>query len=74
MKAKLKTAITVGWAFDSVLQQEGRAALTLAALYVVAAHLSYGLFDIVNSLAIRILAQRVDRNARAIKSPTRCRP
>ena len=58
------TAITVGWAFDSVLQQEGRTALTLAALYVVAAHLSYGLFDIVNSLAIRILAQRVDRNAR----------
>ncbi len=58
------TAVTVGWAFDSVLQNEGRAGLTTAALYVVAAYVGYGLFDIVNSLAIRVLAQRVERNAR----------
>jgi ATP-binding cassette subfamily B protein len=58
------TAVTVGWAFDSVINNEGRAALTIAALYVVAAYVGYGLFDIVNSLAIRILSQRVERNAR----------
>ncbi len=49
---------------DSVLQNEGRAGLTVAALYVMAAYVGYGLFDIVNSLAIRVLAQRVERNAR----------
>ncbi|WP_420629627.1 ABC transporter ATP-binding protein [Candidatus Leptofilum sp.] len=58
------TAVTVGWAFDSVIQNEGRAGLILAALYVVAAYVGYGLFDIVNSLSIRVLAQRVERNAR----------
>ena len=62
--AQSMTAVTVGWAFDSVIQNEGRAALTVAAFYVVAAYLSYGLLDIVNSLAIRVLAQRVERNAR----------
>jgi ATP-binding cassette subfamily B protein len=62
--AQSMTAVTVGWAFDSVLQNEGRAGLTVAALYVVAAYVGYGLFDIVNSLAIRVLAQRVERNAR----------
>ncbi len=58
------TAVTVGWAFDTVIGAEGRAALTIAALYVVAAYVGYGLFDIVNSLSIRVLAQRVERNAR----------
>jgi ATP-binding cassette subfamily B protein len=58
------TAVTVGWAFDSVINNEGRTALTIAALYVVAAYVGYGLFDIVNSLAIRVLSQRVERNAR----------
>ena len=62
--AQSMEAITVGWAFDSVLQNEGRAGLTVAALYVVAAYVGYGLFDIVNSLAIRIVAQRVERDAR----------
>lgn len=62
--AQSMTAVTVGWAFDSVLQNEGRAGLTVAALYVVAAYVGYGLFDIVNSLSIRVLAQRVERNAR----------
>ena len=58
------TAVTVGWAFDAVINNEGRVGLTTAALYVVAAYVGYGLFDIVNSLSIRILAQRVERNAR----------
>eukprot|EP00904_Undaria_pinnatifida_P002343 jgi/Undpi1/12109/HiC_scaffold_41.g14082.m1 len=58
------TAVTVGWAFDSIVTAEGRAALTTIALFVVAAYVSYGLFDIVNSMSIRVLAQRVDRNAR----------
>ncbi|WP_420645652.1 ABC transporter ATP-binding protein [Candidatus Leptofilum sp.] len=58
------TAVTVGWAFDSVIQNEGRSGLTVATLYVVAAYVGYGLFDIVNSLSIRVLAQRVERNAR----------
>ena len=40
------------------------AALTFAALLVVCAYVGFGLFDIVNSLAIRILAQRVERDAR----------
>ncbi|MCB8924473.1 MAG: ABC transporter ATP-binding protein [Ardenticatenaceae bacterium] len=62
--AQSMEAITVGWAFDSVIQNEGRAGLTVAALYVVAAYVGYGLFDIVNSLAIRVLAQRVERNTR----------
>ncbi|MCA9947338.1 MAG: ABC transporter ATP-binding protein, partial [Anaerolineales bacterium] len=62
--AQSMTAVTVGWAFDSIIQNEGRAGLTAAALYVVAAYVGYGLFDIVNSLAIRVLAQRVERNAR----------
>jgi ATP-binding cassette subfamily B protein len=58
------TAVTVGWAFDSVINDQGRADLTIAALYVVAAYMGYGLFDIVNSISIRVLAQRVERNAR----------
>ncbi len=62
--AQSMTAVTVGWAFDSVIQKEGLTGLTTAALYVVAAYVGYGLFDIVNSLAIRVLAQRVERNAR----------
>lgn len=58
------TAVTVGWAFDTVINDQGRTALTIAALYVVAAYMGYGLFDIVNSLSIRVLAQRVERNTR----------
>lgn len=58
------TTVTMGMAFDTVIQNEGRAALTIATLYVVAAFVGYGSFDIVNSLAIRVLAQRVERNAR----------
>ena len=58
------SAVTVGWAFDSVINSEGRAGLIRATLFVVASYVGYGLFDIVNSLAIRVIAQRVERNAR----------
>jgi len=58
------SAVMVGRAFDTVIQGAGLGALTLAALLAVAAYVGYGLFDIVNSMAIRVLAQRVDRDAR----------
>ncbi|MBX3011463.1 MAG: ABC transporter ATP-binding protein [Caldilineaceae bacterium] len=58
------SAVMVGRAFDTVLREAGVAALTSAAVLVVAAYVGYGLFDIVNSLAIRVLAQRVERDAR----------
>ncbi len=58
------SAVMVGRAFDTVLRGAGVPALTAAALLVVAAYVGYGLFDIVNSMAIRVLAQRVERDAR----------
>lgn len=58
------SAVMVGRAFDTVLEGAGVSALTVAALLVVSAYVGYGLFDIVNSMAIRVLAQRVERDAR----------
>lgn len=58
------SAVAVGFAFDTVLGGGDRAALTIATVYVVATYLGYGLFDIINSFAIRLLAQRVERNTR----------
>ncbi len=58
------SAVTVGQAFDAVIRSAGVPALTAAALLVVAAYVGYGLFDIVNSMAIRVLAQRVERDTR----------
>lgn len=58
------SAIMVGRAFDTVINNEGARALTVAALWVVATYVGYGVFDIINSQAIRILAQRVERDAR----------
>ncbi len=58
------SAVIVGQAFDTVIKNAGAAALTTAALLVVAAYVGYGLFDIVNSMAIRVLAQRVERDTR----------
>ncbi len=57
-------AVLVGRAFDTVVNAAGTTALTVAALWVVAAYVGFGLFDIVNSLVIRVLAQRVERDAR----------
>ena len=58
------SAVMVGRAFDVVIRGQGATALTATSLLVVAAYVSYGLLDIVNSMAIRVLAQRVERNAR----------
>lgn len=58
------SAVLVGRAFDKVASGADVAALTVAALLVVSAYVGFGLFDIVNSLAIRVLAQRVERDAR----------
>ena len=58
------SAVLVGRAFDTVNNDEGVAALTFAALLAAASYVGFGLFDIVNSLVIRFLAQRVERDAR----------
>jgi ATP-binding cassette subfamily B protein len=58
------SAVMVGRAFDVIIGKAGAQALTFTALLVVAAYVGYGLFDIVNSMAIRVLAQRVERDAR----------
>ncbi|MCB0105433.1 MAG: ABC transporter ATP-binding protein [Caldilineaceae bacterium] len=58
------SAVLVGRAFDTVMQGATVAALTTAALFVVASYVGFGLFDLVNSMAIRVLAQRVERDAR----------
>jgi ATP-binding cassette subfamily B protein len=58
-------ALFVGQAFDVLIGGGGTAQLAVAALWVVAAYLGYGGCDIVNSLALRILGQRVERDTRA---------
>ena len=58
------SAVMVGRAFDVIISSAGAQALTVTALLVVAAYVGYGAFDIVNSMAIRVLAQRVERDAR----------
>lgn len=58
------SAVMVGRAFDAVRNNAGVSALTIVALLALSAYVGYGLFDIVNSMAIRVLAQRVERDAR----------
>lgn len=58
------SAVAVGNAFDVITNQGGTQALAYAALLVVAAYVGYGVFDFINSMAIRVLAQRVERDAR----------
>ena len=58
-------AVFVGRAFDTLLGGGGSAELARAALLVVAAYLGYGACDIVNSLVLRVLGQRVERDTRA---------
>ncbi len=58
------SAVLVGSAFDTVIRSAGVATLTNAALLVVGSYICFGLFDLVNSMAIRVLAQRVERDAR----------
>ncbi|MEO7913592.1 MAG: ABC transporter ATP-binding protein [Roseiflexaceae bacterium] len=58
-------AVFVGQAFDTLLGGGGLPDLARAALLVVAAYLGYGACDIVNSLVLRVLGQRVERDTRA---------
>ncbi len=57
-------AVFIGQAFDTLINGGNRTQLAAAAGRVVAAWLGYGACDIVNSLVIRILGQRVERDAR----------
>jgi ATP-binding cassette subfamily B protein len=58
-------AVFVGRAFDVLIGGGGPSQLAVASLWVVAAYLGYGANDIVNSLALRVLGQRVERDTRA---------
>jgi ATP-binding cassette subfamily B protein len=58
-------AVFVGRAFDTLIGGGGVPELTVAALWVIAAYLGYGACDIVNSLSLRVLGQRVERDTRA---------
>ena len=58
-------AVFVGRAFDVLIGGGGLNELAVASLWVVAAYLGYGATDIVNSLALRVLGQRVERDTRA---------
>ncbi|HEU5102625.1 MAG TPA: ABC transporter ATP-binding protein [Roseiflexaceae bacterium] len=58
-------AVFVGQAFDALIGGGGLAELAVVALWVIAAYLGYGACDIVNSLALRVLGQRVERDTRA---------
>lgn len=62
--AQSMSAVMVGRAFDTVRANASVSALTITALLALSAYIGYGLFDIVNSMAIRVLAQRVERDAR----------
>lgn len=57
-------AVFIGRAFDVLLNGGNAADLGVAALWVASAYLGYGACDIVNSLALRVLGQRVERDAR----------
>jgi ATP-binding cassette subfamily B protein len=58
-------AVFVGRTFDVLIGGGGLNELAVASLWVAAAYLGYGATDIVNSLALRILGQRVERDTRA---------
>jgi ATP-binding cassette, subfamily B, bacterial len=58
-------AVFIGRAFDTLLRGGGAGELGAAALLVTAAYLGYGACDIVNSLSLRVLGARVERDARA---------
>ncbi len=48
------SAVLVGQAFDTVIGGGGVAALTSAAIFVIVSYIGFGLFDLVNSMAIPI--------------------
>ncbi|HZG69590.1 MAG TPA: ABC transporter ATP-binding protein, partial [Herpetosiphonaceae bacterium] len=62
--AQSLAAVLVGRAFDTVVGGAGTRDIALAAIVVAAAFLAYSVSDIVNTITIRILAQRVERDSR----------
>jgi ATP-binding cassette subfamily B protein len=57
-------ALAIGRTFDTVASGAGPQAIGIAALWVAGAYLMYGGSDIVNSQALRILGQRIERDVR----------
>src|SRR5262245_58333666 len=57
-------AVLVGRAFDTVVAGATLSAIGLAALSVAASYLGYSLSDIINTITVRVLSQRVERDAR----------
>jgi ATP-binding cassette subfamily B protein len=62
--AQSMAAVLVGRAFDTVIAGAAFGAVALAALSVAAAYLGYSTADILNTIVVRILSQRVERDAR----------
>ncbi|MDZ4717689.1 MAG: ABC transporter ATP-binding protein [Roseiflexaceae bacterium] len=62
--AQSLSAVLVGRAFDTVIANLGVAAITGAAALVAASYLAYAGFDIINTIIVRILSQRIERDAR----------
>src|SRR5689334_474836 len=58
-------AVFVGRAFDALIGGGDASALAVASLWVIGAYLGYGACDIVNSLSLRVVGQRVERDTRA---------
>src|SRR3954453_19011577 len=57
-------AVLMGRAFDTVVAGASTGMIALAAAAVAASFLGYALSDIVNTIVVRILSQRVERDAR----------
>ncbi len=62
--AQSLAAVLVGRAFDTVVGGAGTRDIALAAVVVAAAFLAYSVSDIINTITIRVLAQRVERDSR----------
>lgn len=62
--AQSLAAIQLGRAFDTVVSGAELGAIGVAALAVAAAYLAYAFSDILNTIAVRILSQRVERDMR----------
>jgi ATP-binding cassette subfamily B protein len=62
--AQSLAAVLVGRAFDTVVAGATFDAIVVAALAVAAAYLGYSTADILNTIVVRVLSQRVERDAR----------
>jgi ATP-binding cassette, subfamily B, bacterial len=62
--AQSLAAVLLGRAFDTVVGGAAVDAVALAALTVAGAYLAYAGSDIINTIAVRVLSQRIERDAR----------